>query len=65
MLRARVTSRELPTRGARSSVATLLRETTLPATQIRTCSSCGRHTTFVLEDSAGGWYICRDCGRYA
>jgi hypothetical protein len=32
---------------------------------MRTCTSCGRYTTFVLDDPAGGWYACIDCGRYA
>ena len=34
-------------------------------TQMRTCTSCGRYTTFVLDDPAGGWYVCIECGRYA
>jgi hypothetical protein len=33
--------------------------------QIRTCARCGRTTTFMLEDAAGGWYSCTECGRYA
>jgi hypothetical protein len=33
--------------------------------QTRTCVRCGRHTTFVLDDPAGGWYACAECGRYA
>lgn len=33
--------------------------------QTRTCVRCGRHTTFVLDDPAGGWYTCAECGRYA
>lgn len=33
--------------------------------QTRTCVRCGRHTTFVLDDPAGGWYVCIECGRYA
>jgi hypothetical protein len=33
--------------------------------QTRTCTRCGRHTTFVLDDPAGGWYACIECGRYA
>ena len=36
----------------------------LPTRQTRTCVRCGRHTTFVLEDTAG-WYACIECGRYA
>lgn len=31
----------------------------------RTCTRCGRHTTFVIDDPAGGWYACSECGRYA
>lgn len=30
-----------------------------------TCVRCGRHTTFVLDDPAGGWYVCIECGRHA
>lgn len=37
----------------------------LPANQTRTCARCGRRTTFVLDDPAGGWYACIECGRYA
>ncbi len=33
--------------------------------QTRICVRCGRSTTFVLEDAAGGWYSCVECGRYA
>ena len=33
--------------------------------QTRTCVRCGRHTRFVLDDPAGGWYVCTGCGRYA
>jgi hypothetical protein len=33
--------------------------------QTRTCARCGRTTTFVLEDAAGGWYVCGVCGRFA
>jgi PHP family Zn ribbon phosphoesterase len=32
--------------------------------QIRTCVRCGHRTTFVLEDAAGGWYSCIECGGY-
>ena len=39
--------------------------TTLAPYQTRTCARCGRATTFVLEDAAGGWYSCIECGRYA
>lgn len=39
--------------------------TDLAPYQTRTCARCGRHTTFVLEDAAGGWYSCIECGRYA
>jgi hypothetical protein len=37
----------------------------LAGSQIRTCVGCGRHTTFVVADRAGGWYACTWCGRYA
>jgi hypothetical protein len=36
----------------------------LPAYQTRTCTHCGAHTTFALQDR-GGWYVCMECGRYA
>lgn len=36
----------------------------LPAYQTRTCTHCGAHTAFVLQDRAG-WYACAECGRYA
>jgi PHP family Zn ribbon phosphoesterase len=38
---------------------------TVPRYQIRTCVRCGLRTTFVLEDAAGGWYSCVECGAYA
>lgn len=41
------------------------RQNTLAPYQTRTCVRCGRHTTFVLDDPAGGWYACIECGRYA
>jgi hypothetical protein len=40
-------------------------QTSLAPYQTRTCVRCGRHTTFVLDDPAGGWYTCLECGRYA
>ena len=39
--------------------------TTLASQRRRTCARCGRYTTFVLEDPAGGWYACFECGRLA
>jgi len=42
-----------------------LQRTTLAPYQTRICVRCGRSTTFVLEDAAGGWYSCVECGRYA
>jgi hypothetical protein len=44
---------------------TSARTTTLAPRQTRTCARCGRYTTFVLEDPAGGWYACFECGRLA
>jgi hypothetical protein len=41
------------------------RRTDLASSQTRTCVRCGRYTTFVLDDPAGGWYACRECGHYA
>jgi hypothetical protein len=40
-------------------------QNTVAPYQTRTCVRCGRHTTFVLDDPAGGWYACIECGRYA
>ena len=37
----------------------------LPLLQTRTCVHCGSHTTFLLEDMGGGWYMCGRCGAYA
>lgn len=37
----------------------------VPRYQIRTCVRCGLRTTFVLEDAAGGWYSCIECGAYS
>lgn len=37
----------------------------LASRQTRTCARCGRYATFVLEDPAGGWYACAECGRLA
>jgi PHP family Zn ribbon phosphoesterase len=48
---------------AAGSLASL--RSTLAPYQTRTCARCGRSTTFVLEDAAGGWYACIECGRYA
>ena len=42
----------------------VLRESDLPASQMRTCAHCGSQTTFELQDSAG-WYACSECGRFA
>ncbi|MGH2635359.1 MAG: hypothetical protein ACRDHU_04350 [Actinomycetota bacterium] len=36
----------------------------LPPFQTRTCTHCGRQTTFGLQDRAG-WYSCLECGRLA
>jgi hypothetical protein len=33
--------------------------------QIRTCAACGRHTWFLPDDPAGGWFACAACGAYA
>lgn len=42
-----------------------LQSTFLSLQQTRTCTRCGRKTTFMLDDPAGGWYSCLACGRYA
>ena len=48
-----------------SITASVGQRTTLLPYQTRTCARCGRMTTFVLEDPAGGWYACVECGRFA
>jgi hypothetical protein len=54
-----------PEREIREMTERLMREARdLPAYQTRTCTHCGAHTTFVLQDR-GGWYACIECGRYA
>jgi hypothetical protein len=58
---ARERSRELRTVTSPTSDRT----TSLAPQQTRTCARCGRYTTFVLEDAAGGWYACFECGRLA
>jgi PHP family Zn ribbon phosphoesterase len=40
-------------------------EPDLPTHQIRTCTHCGAHTWFRLEDPEGGWYTCSRCGHFA
>jgi PHP family Zn ribbon phosphoesterase len=45
--------------------ASVGQRSTLPPYQTRTCARCGRMTTFVLEDPAGGWYACVECGHFA
>ena len=52
-------------KGMRGISTSLGERPTLAATQSRTCVRCGEHTTFVLDDPAGGWYACIECGRYA
>jgi hypothetical protein len=47
------------------ALSTGRRRNPLASYQTRTCVRCGRHTTFVLDDPAGGWYVCIECGRYA
>jgi hypothetical protein len=50
----------------RAKAESLRHQSTILAThQTRTCARCGRTTTFMLEDPAGGWYSCLECGRYA
>ena len=50
----------------RAKAESLRQQSTILAQhQTRTCTRCGRKTTFMLEDPAGGWYSCLECGRYA
>jgi hypothetical protein len=42
----------------------VLQGSDLPGFQTRTCTHCGRVTTFALQDRAG-WYACLACGRFA
>jgi hypothetical protein len=37
----------------------------LPGTRRGRAPTAVERTTFVLDDSAGGWYACVDRGRYA
>lgn len=60
---ARERDRQLRLPDARSTAGD--RVSTLVPRQTRTCARCGRYTTFVLEDPAGGWYACAECGRFA
>ena len=54
-----------PEREIRAMTERLMREARdLPPYQTRTCTHCGAHTTFALQDR-GGWYACIECGRYA
>jgi hypothetical protein len=64
MLRTRISSRE-DGRSVRALGSVARRPSPLAPYQTRTCVRCGRHTTFVLDDPAGGWYTCIECGRYA
>jgi hypothetical protein len=65
-LRTRPRTQEYQGRDTRAIAASLSRQrATLTPYQTRTCAHCGRKTTFVLEDPAGGWYFCVECGRYA
>jgi hypothetical protein len=45
--------------------ASVAQRITLPPYQTRMCARCGHSTTFVLEDPAGGWYMCVECGHFA
>jgi transposase len=46
-------------------IAAVSQRATLPPYQTRMCARCGHSTTFVLEDPAGGWYVCVECGHFA
>jgi hypothetical protein len=52
-------------RGTPATTALVGQRTTLPPYQTRMCARCGHSTTFVLEDPAGGWYVCVECGHFA
>jgi hypothetical protein len=64
MFRTRISTRERMRVPAFAPSIRPLQNTLAPY-QTRTCARCGRHTTFVLDDPAGGWYVCIECGRYA
>lgn len=65
MQEARTTTRVgIPDLGAVRAGA-IARRVVPAGSQIRTCARCGRSTTFVPDDPAGGWYKCTGCGRYA
>lgn len=65
MLNARITARERTRTAPVVARSTDRPMSTLVSSETRTCTRCGRHTTFVLDDPAGGWYVCTACGRYA
>jgi hypothetical protein len=65
MLKTRMSARSSGRAVPVVALSTSQRQTTLAPYQTRTCVRCGRHTTFVLDDPAGGWYACIECGRYA
>ena len=65
MLRERTPARHRARTSSLVAGPTDGRVKTIASNQMRTCTSCGRYTTFVLDDPAGGWYACIECGRYA
>jgi hypothetical protein len=52
-------------RSATAMIAAVSQRATLPPYQTRMCARCGHSTRFVLEDPAGGWYVCVECGHFA
>lgn len=66
MVSTRTWAREERAREIDAATPALIGRRITPApSQTRTCARCGRYTTFVLDDPAGGWYVCNECGRYA
>ena len=65
MLKTRMSARSSDRAVPVVALSTGRLQNTLAPYQTRTCVRCGRHTTFVLDDPAGGWYACIECGRYA
>jgi hypothetical protein len=64
MLKARIPTHERGRAHVVGATVGIVRSPLAPF-QTRTCTRCGRHTTFVLDDPVGGWYVCVECGRYA
>ncbi len=69
MIRTRIVAGDHKGEDMRGIATSLGQRPTLAPYQNRTCTRCGEHTIFVLDDPAGGWYaassadVTRDCDR--